>query len=62
MTRLLTIEQAADRLSVSVHTLRLWRHKGYGPQGATLGRRVMFRESDVEQWIEQQFGVARKGA
>lgn len=54
-TKLLNIEEAAELLSVSVPTLRLWRYKGYGPKGATIGRRVMFRESDIEKWIAEQF-------
>ena len=62
LTKLLTIEQAAERLNVPPPTLRLWRHKRYGPVGAVLGRRVMYREADVEAWISDQFAAAGKGA
>lgn len=58
-TQLLTMDQAADQLCVPIATLRLWRHKGYGPKGALIGRRVMYRERDIEKWIEKQFETAQ---
>jgi hypothetical protein len=39
-------------------TLDFWRHKGIGPKSANLGGRVMYRESDVEAWIAEQFAAA----
>jgi DNA-binding transcriptional MerR regulator len=49
------IESAAERLQTPVGTLRYWRHKGIGPRSARIGRRVVYRESDLEAFIEQQF-------
>ena len=37
------------------NTLRFWRHQGTGPKSARLGRRIVYRERDVTDWIDQQF-------
>lgn len=39
-------------------TLAYWRHRGIGPRWAKLGRRVVYRRSDVEAWINEQFEAA----
>jgi len=31
------------------------RYCGKGPKSGKLGRRVMYRESDVVEWIDSQF-------
>jgi predicted DNA-binding transcriptional regulator AlpA len=50
--RLLTTKQVAERMGeVSESTVRYWRHIGYGPPGFRVGRRVMYPETDLEQWI-----------
>lgn len=51
---LLTIEEAAEYLRTPVPTLRYWRHRGEGPASFRMGRRVMYRRSDVEAWVEEQ--------
>lgn len=56
------IEQLADELGVPIRTIYAWRSKGYGPRGATFGKHVRFRRSDVEQWIEGQFDRPRPAA
>ncbi len=64
-TVLLDIHETAARLKTTPPTLRFWRSKGYGPQGAVLGRKLMWREVDVEAFIHEQFAAAesaRKGA
>lgn len=55
----LTIEELANELDVPVRTVYAWRVKGTGPRGATFGRHVRFRRSDVDAWIEQQFDQPR---
>jgi predicted DNA-binding transcriptional regulator AlpA len=42
---------------IPVATLYGWRHRGIGPKSVRLGRRVMYRRSDVEEWIEQRFAA-----
>lgn len=56
MSTLLTLEEVAQRTRVPASTLRYWRHKGdYGPPSTRIGRRVVYRESDLEAWIAEQF-------
>jgi DNA-binding transcriptional MerR regulator len=53
-TDLLTIEEVSERYRVPVGTLRFWRHKGVGPAGFRIGRRVVYRVADCEAWVAQQ--------
>jgi predicted DNA-binding transcriptional regulator AlpA len=54
--RLLTGAEVAERLNMPQATLRYWRHVGEGPRSFRLGpRRVMYRERDVEQWLDEQY-------
>ncbi len=48
---LLLLEEVAALTRQSVSTLRWLRHRGEGPAGFRLGRRVVFRRSEVEQWV-----------
>lgn len=52
--QLLTITEAAALLRVPVATLRYWRHLGTGPCGFRAGRHVLYRLSDLLNWIDQQ--------
>lgn len=54
--RLLTVEEAAQHLRLSVNTLAYWRAIGTkGPKWGKLGRRVFYRQSDVDAWIDAAF-------
>lgn len=54
--RLLTMSETAELLRSNIDTLRWWRAKGdIGPKSAKLGRRVVYRESDVLAWIDAKF-------
>ena len=55
--KLLTTTEVADMTRLPEATIRWFRHAGKGPRSAKLGRRVVYRESDVLQWIEDQFAV-----
>jgi predicted DNA-binding transcriptional regulator AlpA len=48
---LLTITEAADITRAPLATLRYWRHLGTGPRSFRLGRRVVYRRSDLLEWI-----------
>jgi excisionase family DNA binding protein len=52
--QLLTIDEAADLLRAPVATLRWWRHNGTGPHSFKLGRHVMYRQGDIDEWLERQ--------
>lgn len=56
--RLMRIEDVAAQTGVPVGTLRYWRlrDQGEGPRSARLGRRVVYRQSDVDAWVAEQFG------
>lgn len=55
---LMFLKEAADMLRLPESTLRYWRHMNKGPKAARIGGRVMYRKSDVENWIEEQFDNA----
>jgi prophage regulatory protein len=49
--KLLGTEQAAERLSTPIATLRYWIVRGEAPDSFKIGRRRMFRESAIEKFI-----------
>ena len=51
---LLTIGEAAEVVRAPVATLRYWRHVGIGPRSFRLGRRVLYRATDLYAWIAEQ--------
>ncbi|WP_083804833.1 helix-turn-helix domain-containing protein [Shewanella benthica] len=52
MNTLLTPSQVSDCLGVTIGTLSVWRCTGRYPLSfIKVGRRVMYRESDVENFI-----------
>lgn len=55
MEKLLFIEETSEMTRLSENTLRFMRHQGRGPKSAKLGRRIVYRESDVQAWIDEQF-------
>lgn len=54
-TALLSPRQAADFLGVKTRTLKTWRWRGSGPSYVRLGNkngaRIMYRLSDLEDWV-----------
>lgn len=56
MNELLTLEEVAEITRIPVTTLRWYRATGQGgPKSGKLGRRVLYRRSDVLEWIENAF-------
>lgn len=53
---LMRIEEVASEYGIAVATLRWWRARGRGegPKSGRLGRRVVYRRSDVEAWVDAQ--------
>ena len=49
--RALTERDVAERLGLSVATLRAWRHRGKGPRFLRLGRSVRYLPSDVDDFV-----------
>ena len=52
--QLLTLAEAAGILRAPVATLRYWRHLGIGPSSFKIGRRVMYRRVDLDDWIDSR--------
>ncbi|MDR6613589.1 helix-turn-helix domain-containing protein [Leifsonia sp. 1010] len=52
---LLTLAETAERLRKSEAQLRWMIHSKTAPPSAIIGGRRMFREADVNGWIEAQF-------
>jgi DNA-binding transcriptional MerR regulator len=59
MGELSTMEEVAKRVRAPLDTLRYWRAIGAGPPSFKLGRRVLYRDADVELWIEEQAAKSR---
>lgn len=55
VTKLLTLDEVAELLRKSPSQMRWMRHNGNGPRSAKLGGRLLYRESDVIDWIQKQF-------
>lgn len=48
---LLTTEQLADVLHVTVGTIHKWNYRGIGPRFLKIGGRNRYRVQDVEAWL-----------
>jgi predicted DNA-binding transcriptional regulator AlpA len=46
---------------IPVGTLRYFRSTNKGPASFTLGKRVVYRRSQVELWISEQERATRRG-
>lgn len=49
---LLTVSEAAELLCAPVATLRHWRRLDTGHRSLRLYRRVLYRRSDLDAWID----------
>jgi predicted DNA-binding transcriptional regulator AlpA len=49
--RAITEVEAAERLGLSIKTLRAWRCRGRGPRFVRFGRSVRYFPSDIEEFI-----------
>lgn len=57
---LLTEDETADALRISVRTLQAWRLKEAGPAFVRVGRAIRYRRGDIKDWIKQNTcGVSR---
>ena len=51
MNTLLTEEEVAKRLNVSLASIRRWRLECRGPQFIKVGSLVRYRPEDLESWL-----------
>lgn len=50
--RLLTAEEAAEKLRLKPQTLAKWRVTGDGPKYRRIGTRALYEKREVERWLE----------
>lgn len=55
---LMTTAEVAALFRVKDATVRYWRHMGYGPRWAKVGKRVLYNRTDVDKWWEVQRRLA----
>ncbi|ASK87007.1 helix-turn-helix transcriptional regulator [Sphingorhabdus sp. SMR4y] len=56
------IDATADQIGVRPSCLAKWRVTGEGPKFAKLGKRVVYRQQDIDQWIESKVRSSTSGA
>lgn len=58
---LLTLKEAADYLRLTPAALYTQRHRGHKPGalGIRVGRKILYRPSDIERFLDQQLGENR---
>jgi predicted DNA-binding transcriptional regulator AlpA len=57
----LTTNEVAQRYRTEPSTVRYWRHVGSGPNGVKIGRRVLYRESELVRWERERASAAADG-
>ena len=60
--RAITEIEAAERLGLSVATLRQWRYRGRGPNFVRFGRAVRYLPSDLDEFFSEVGGAIREVA
>jgi excisionase family DNA binding protein len=56
----LTTDEVAAITRAPAGTVRYWRHIGVGPNSFHVGRRVLYRRSEVRAWLRAQEDAARR--
>lgn len=54
MDRYLTTEEVAEIARTAPSTVRYWHHIGRGPKSLKIGRRRLYPESAVREWLDAQ--------
>lgn len=57
----MTTVQVSQETGINAGTLRYWRSTNQGPASFSLGKRVVYRRSEVERWIAEQEAATRRG-
>lgn len=52
LPNLVNEHELSGLIKISTSTLRKWRWEGKGPKFIKMGRRVVYRMSDVEEFID----------
>jgi len=57
---LLTSQEAADFMKISVHTLEKWRAQGTGPDYVRAGRQARYDRETLEAWLLSRTGKGER--
>lgn len=57
----MTTQEVATACRTSPETVRYWRHIRKGPRSFKLGRRVLYKRTDVDAWLEQCYAAGDHG-
>ena len=58
---LLTSQEAADFMKISIHTLEKWRSVGKGPPYVRAGRQARYDRETLEKWLLSRTGRESAG-
>ncbi|BBY33376.1 DNA-binding protein [Mycolicibacter minnesotensis] len=61
MAEYMSTAAVAEATGINVNTLRYWRSTNQGPPSFSLGRKVVYRRSELENWIAEQEQVTKRG-
>jgi excisionase family DNA binding protein len=50
----LTTPEVAELLRVTVRTIHDWRQQRIGPPAYRIGRQLLWKRREVEEWVERQ--------
>lgn len=53
--------EVSEETGINQGTLRYWRSTDQGPASFSLGKRVVYRRSEVERWIAEQEAATKRG-
>ncbi|MBI4828655.1 MAG: helix-turn-helix domain-containing protein [Nitrospinae bacterium] len=62
MENLLNVEAAARYLAISIAWLNKARSHGSGPRFSKIGSRVVYRRSDLDEFLERHARTSTSGA
>ena len=51
---IMTSEELAELLHVPLNTVHYWRSRGTGPIGVRIGKRVIYKRSVVDEWLDRR--------
>jgi excisionase family DNA binding protein len=62
LERMITIEEFAEALGVSVQTVYSWNSQGVGPRYIKVGKHCRFRPAEIQKWLESRTVDRRREA
>jgi len=61
MSKLISEQEAAEQLGVSIQTMRRWRSEGRDLPWARIGNQIRYRQEDVTNFVNAAFEESSKG-